>query len=180
MRRVLLRSLGPIKKGKSRKDISGLKFGKLTAVWYAGRQGNRTFWFCFCDCGKTKLCSLNNLTSGNTETCGCVHGIQHGLSSAPIFRLWANAKTRAKREGVPFSLELTELVVPEKCPVLGLLLHHGVGEATDNSPSIDRVIPSLGYTPSNTRIISFKANTIKSHGTAQEHRAIADYIEQNS
>ena len=47
----------------------------------------------------------------------------------------------------------------------------------ESSPTIDRFIPELGYVPSNISIVSLRANQIKSKGTAQEHRQIADWID---
>lgn len=71
--------------------------------------------------------------------------------------------------------------IPELCPILGIKLRHAVGEKTgqDCSPSFDRVKPEFGYVTGNVRIISFRANRIKSNGTAEEHRKIAAYIENH-
>jgi hypothetical protein len=45
--------------------------------------------------------------------------------------------------------------------------------ARDDSPSIDRIDPRLGYLPGNVWIICNRANRIKSDGTAREHLVIA-------
>ena len=51
----------------------------------------------------------------------------------------------------------------------------------DNSPSIDRIIPELGYTKGNIQIISHRANnTIKNNGTIEEHEKIIKYIKNYS
>ena len=41
----------------------------------------------------------------------------------------------------------------------------------------DRVVPALGYVPSNIRVISFRANRIKSDASAAELRAVLEYVE---
>jgi hypothetical protein len=50
----------------------------------------------------------------------------------------------------------------------------------DNQPSLDRVIPALGYVPGNVRVISFRANRLKQDATAEEVAAILDYIRDNA
>lgn len=91
--------------------------------------------------------------------------------------MFKNAKKRAKDKNVSFSLDLTDIVIPETCPILGIPLIKEGGKSVDSSPSLDRVISSLGYTKDNVRVISHLANTIKSSGTAEQHRKIADYID---
>lgn len=54
-------------------DVSGVKFGKLTAVKIVGKAKNQAnIWFCKCDCGNTIEVPIGNLTSGNSASCGCV------------------------------------------------------------------------------------------------------------
>lgn len=87
------------------------------------------------------------------------------------------AKARAKQFNVPCSIKRCDIVLPDICPILGIPLVFGDGKRTDNSPSLDRIIPKLGYVVGNIAVISFRANMIKSLGTADEHRKIAHYIE---
>lgn len=35
-------------------------------------------------------------------------------------------------------------------------------------PSIDKIIPNLGYVPGNVKVISFMANHMKSHATKEQ------------
>lgn len=91
--------------------------------------------------------------------------------------LWWNARNRAKAAGIEFSLTMEDIVVPVACPVLGLPLVVGTGHARANSPSLDRVDPAKGYVPGNVRVVSHKANTIKSNATAAELRAVLRYME---
>lgn len=63
-------------KGKTRmKDISGKRFGKLTAikpVEEKERLRGTYKWLCKCDCGNYATVPLNKLTTGNTKSCGCI------------------------------------------------------------------------------------------------------------
>ncbi len=84
--------------------------------------------------------------------------------------LWLNAKYRAIAKGVPFAITPEDIEVPEVCPVLGIPLvrnHSGKGHKY-NSPTLDRVIPELGYVKGNIVVMSARANTIKSNANASE------------
>lgn len=78
---------------------------------------------------------------------------------------------------LPFDITFKDILIPEICPVLGIELIAGGGAGSDNTPSLDRIIPEKGYVKGNVRIISMRANRIKDNGTAEEHRRIADYID---
>jgi hypothetical protein len=92
-------------------------------------------------------------------------------------RLVRFAKARAKRFGVPFSITENDIIVPDKCPVLNIPIDLKHRSRSDNSPSLDRIIPSEGYVPGNVAVISYRANRIKNNGTAHDHRLIADWMD---
>jgi hypothetical protein len=87
--------------------------------------------------------------------------------------LLSHAKRRAKKHGLQFSITLKDIVIPELCPYLQLRLKLDEGPLSDNSPSLERIIPFLGYVPGNVEVISYRANRIKSNGTVEEHEKIA-------
>ena len=84
------------------------------------------------------------------------------------------ARRRAREQGIPCELTKEDVVIPQICPVLGLVLQVNVGRAKDNSPSLDRLVPALGYIRGNVRVISFRANTLKSNATAAELTAVLE------
>lgn len=85
----------------------------------------------------------------------------------------------ALRAGIPFSLTRADINIPEYCPALGIRLA-GVGSGDhDAAPSIDRIIPELGYVPGNVRVISNRANMLRGNGSSAEHRSIADWLEKS-
>ena len=53
-------------------DLTGKRFGKLVAISKAPSRNGKTFWLCQCDCGNQKEIQTNNLTSGATQSCGCL------------------------------------------------------------------------------------------------------------
>lgn len=96
-------------------------------------------------------------------------------------------KNRCRRANIPFSMSVDDLELPAKCPVLGITLVYDKPShyrkyggspmvAMESFPSIDRVIPELGYVSGNVRVISMRANRIKNDGTLEEHKKIVRYI----
>ena len=81
-----------------------------------------------------------------------------------------SAKRRALSQGIPFDIDYTDISIPEYCPLLGIKLnkHIGEGKLYNDSPSLDKIIPKLGYVKGNVWIISNKANRIKSDATIEE------------
>ena len=59
-----------------KKDLTGQRFGRLTVLEIAtppnGRKRTTYKWLCKCDCGNTAIVSVNNLTKGGTQSCGCL------------------------------------------------------------------------------------------------------------
>lgn len=53
------------------KDISGQRFGRLTAIHKADSLNGHTRWLCQCDCGNECIVHRSSLLTGNTTSCGC-------------------------------------------------------------------------------------------------------------
>lgn len=68
--------------------------------------------------------------------------------------------------------------IDNKCPIFGIDLVFGTAGFRENSPSIDRIDSSKGYTLDNIQIISWKANRIKSYATVEELELIVAYMKQ--
>jgi len=95
----------------------------------------------------------------------------------PERMLLNTARQRAKRRGIVFSISLEDIEIPEVCPVLKVRLEKSSGSAAHNSPSLDRIIPELGYVPGNVRVISWRANSLKKDATVTELKQLASYLE---
>lgn len=90
------------------------------------------------------------------------------------------ASRRARKLNLPFNLVKADIVIPEICPVLGIKLYRGIGKIVDNSPTLDRVIPDKGYTKGNVKVISHRANSLKSNATLEELVALVKYVRENT
>jgi len=94
-----------------------------------------------------------------------------------------NARSRALRDNVPFNLILQDLIdiATDECPILHTPFVWGIsglgkGKTRPDSPTLDRILPELGYIKGNVAFLSHRANRIKDNGTMQEHYDIADWI----
>ena len=66
------RSCGCSRKGRRVRDLTGQRFGRLTALYRLHeRRGTCYLWRCRCDCGNEIDLPVHSLTSGNTTSCGC-------------------------------------------------------------------------------------------------------------
>ncbi len=88
----------------NRKDMKGLRFGRLLVKSYAHTDGERkAHWYCVCDCGETGVFSGKSMRSGLTQSCGCLQremassaNKTHGISKTRLYRIWGAMKRRVK------------------------------------------------------------------------------------
>lgn len=86
-------------------NLVGQKFNRLTVIEKDGHMGKKVLWKCLCDCGNETHVSTNDLTSGNTKSCGCFNREQlsnskstHGMSGIPLYDIWCGIKQRCYYE----------------------------------------------------------------------------------
>ncbi len=53
-------------------DITGQKFGRLTAIKQVNSIGERSRFLCVCECGEMKECRTSKLKDGKIRSCGCL------------------------------------------------------------------------------------------------------------
>lgn len=96
--------------------------------------------------------------------------------------LFRACKTRAKQQNIPFNLTIEDIVIPEFCPILGIKLSlDKLGKDKNGTrdfyvPSVDKIVPELGYVKGNIMIISMKANVMKNDATKEELLAFCKYF----
>lgn len=100
----------------------------------------------------------------------------------PRLKLYYAAKRRASAFGLDFSLTVNDIKIPEICPIRGTKITDGTGSGRQrsgqnaDSPSLDRINNQRGYTPENVRVVSHKANLIKSNASCAEIIRITLYM----
>lgn len=89
-------------------DLTGQKFGKLTALRYAGRKASgaqyKTQWAFRCDCGNEIITNVAEVKSGRTVSCGCqkikrghnlgVNNTKHGKVNTRLYCIFDKMKQR--------------------------------------------------------------------------------------
>lgn len=92
------------------KDITGRKFGLLTAIGLhpTERYRKERKWIFHCDCGKEIVLRKCQVISGNTRSCGCMtnywkseHKKLHGLGHTGLARTLSHMKWRCDNPNCP-------------------------------------------------------------------------------
>jgi len=176
----------------SYENLTGQVFNRLTVIGKTKLKGDTSrYWDCICECGKKIRVQTRHLKSGHTKSCGCYSAemtsqrfYKHGKTISgeggkptDEYLIWSCAKARAKKQTIPFDLEVGDIVIPDICPVLGIKLQKNIGKMGDNSPTLDKIVPELGYVKDNIAIISLKANRMKGAANLEEINQLSRWVE---
>ena len=93
--------------------------------------------------------------------------------------LFQLARHRALKKGIEFNIEISDIVIPEICPILGLPIKKAIDGNRDLSPSLDRIDNTKGYIKGNIQVISFKANNMKCTANDEELINFANWVKDN-
>lgn len=85
-------------------------------------------------------------------------------------RMYDASKSRARKYGIPHTITVEDIFIPEVCPVLGVPII--LEKRSPYAPSLDQINPRGGYTIENIRVISTRANILKNNMTVEEARMI--------
>lgn len=176
---------------KEKADMTGRVFGRLTVVRFGGYkdEANRMYrrWECLCECGNLTTVGRTELVKGQTKSCGCYsreltlkRSTKHGKYYTVECEMVNRVKGRAKKLGLPFDLDISDIVIPYLCPLLGIVLERGRFAMQEASPTVDRIRPDLGYVKGNVWVISQRANRMKGDHTVETMKHFVRIIEQAS
>lgn len=101
--------------------------------------------------------------------------LRRDLTTWPRVAITAIRK-RARENDLEFNLKPDDIIVPVICPVLGIPLIAGSEAPASNRPSVDRFDNDRGYVKDNIRVISTRANHLKSNATLDELERIVKYM----
>lgn len=81
-----------------RKDLSGLKFNRLTVVGENSISKHGAIkWNCMCECGNASIVRTGALKSGQTKSCGCAQKeavTKHGMTRTRTHNIWRGMRQR--------------------------------------------------------------------------------------
>ena len=166
----------------NKRDLTGQRFERLVVLHEAGQttSGIRK-WLCKCDCGKKTTVAANNLTSGNTRSCGCLflETVRSDNSTESAFSsLFNRIKNGAlKRRGLEFELTKDQVreLTAQNCHYCGALptqiTRRGRSGGKYIYNGLDRKNNSLGYTIDNVVPCCKTCNYAKNKMDYEEFRA---------
>lgn len=94
-------------------------------------------------------------------------------------KMHVRRRSDARKNNIPYTLDISDIVIPDICPVLGIPIVANQPISSDYSPSLDRFIPELGYIQGNVYVISNRANRIKNDASVEEIRLLLKWMEQH-
>jgi hypothetical protein len=177
------------------KDLTGMRFGKLITLYMLPRAlGERRACLCRCDCGVEKKVKSHNLTSGKTESCGCVkleasktnikvaHVNNVRLGSA-FRKVLTQYKSAAKSRGLCWALtdDQFKTLTSSPCYYTGAfpstIMEAGSGEIYVYN-GIDRVNNEKGYTTDNCVACCGEVNMMKKAMTKEHFIEVCSRISE--
>jgi hypothetical protein len=174
-----------------RKSLVGNTYGRLTILReYQSPCKKYVLCECSCSCGgRTTTTRRHEIVSGKTQSCGCLRRERsvetnkkrfdpNAVSKSVEYKMLARARHRAKKNNLPFNIELSDIIIPETCPLLGIKLESNTDKTSPNNPSLDKIIPELGYVKGNIWVVSLRANKLKNDASLQELQTLVENLKK--
>ena len=163
-------------------------------------RGNRTLWFCTCQCGNTAWVDATNLRGGTSTNCGCQRETKstkqqaarsasgkanttHGMSQTRVYKIWRGMLERCNTPSVGYSYQFygaKGIRVCERWKKFENFLTD-MGEPPSDTHEIERKNHLGDYTPENCEWIPGKhqnRNTRRNIRTPKGE-ALSTFAERN-
>lgn len=148
------------------KDLTGQKFGRLTALYKLHNTKGRTKWLCACECGNLKEVLSFNLVGCKTKSCGCYHKERdseshkiHGKRQSRLYIIWKNIKQRCynknRKDYIYYGARGIAVCDKWKDDFMAFY-EWAMNNGYDDNLTIDRIDVNSNYSSDNCRWVDMK------------------------
>lgn len=187
MKSTLLKKTPYGKRGIRFIDITGKKFGRLTALKFLNINNNkRANWLFICDCGNEKIAEGKLVRKGQIKSCGCLwkESISLPPGEAALNHEYLSYKLGAKKRNHQFKLSKDEFkfLVFQNCYYCNNIPSRQSKIQTNRIVSlngIDRINNKLGYVIENVVPCCKNCNLAKQQLSNEEFLNLIEKIYLN-